>query len=187
MRRSEGSENRVSAQISPEISTTAYAELARVTAAQLLGLDAVLYVRFGDGLERAVPWTSLPFARALALEPSKARVGHDGETVVMGDEAGREVDVSAQSLRAALDDQYREALRRTDDGERKLVGARIRTFREGAGLSQLELSRRSGIAQESLSRIETGRSDPRLGTLRRLAQGMGLSLNQLLKRLSTDV
>jgi DNA-binding XRE family transcriptional regulator len=63
-------------------------------------------------------------------------------------------------------------------------GARLRTVREGLGLSQLELSRRSGIAQESLSRIETGRRDPRLGTLQRLARGLGLSLEQLMGRLS---
>ncbi len=175
----------MSAQISSEASPIAHTEFARVTEAKFLELDAVLYVRFRDGLERAVPWTSLPFARALALEPTDAHVGHGGETVVLGDATGREVDVSAQSLRAALDDHYRAALRRADDGERRLVGARIRAVREGASLSQLELSRRSGVAQESLSRIETGHSDPRLGTLRRLAQGMGLSLNQLLERLST--
>jgi DNA-binding XRE family transcriptional regulator len=176
----------VSTQMSSEVSPIAYTELSKVTEAKFLGLDAVLYVRFGDGLERAVPWKSLPFARRVAMEPTKARAGHGGETVVLGDETGREVDLSAQSLRAALDDQYRAALRRADDGERRLVGARIRAVRESAGLSQLELSRRSGVAQESLSRIETGLRDPRLGTLRRLAQGMGLSLNQLLERLSAS-
>jgi hypothetical protein len=113
----------MSTQISPEVSPAAYTEFARVIEAKLLGLDAVFYVRFGDGLERAVPWASLPFARTLALEPITARAGHGGETVVLGDESGREVDVSAQSLRAALDDKFREALRRADSGERKLVGA----------------------------------------------------------------
>jgi DNA-binding XRE family transcriptional regulator len=174
----------VTTQTGSEVSANVYAELARVTEAKFLGLDGLIYVRFGDGLERAVPWASLPFARALAIEPATARAGHDGETVVLGDATGCEVEVSAQSLRAALDDQYRAALRRADDGERRLVGARIRAVREGASLSQLELSRRSGVAQESLSRIETGHTDPRLGTLRRLAQGMGLSLNQMLELLA---
>lgn len=174
----------MSTQTTSELSPVAYAEFARVTDARYLRLDAVLYVRFGDDLERAVPWASLPFARGLAMEPTTAHVGHSGETVVLGDETGREVDVSAESLRAALDDKHRAALRRADEGERRLVGARIRAVRETAGFSQLELSRRSGVAQESLSRIETGHSDPRLGTLRRLAQGMGLSLNQLLERLA---
>ncbi len=72
------------------------------------------------------------------------------------------------------------------DGSGRQVGARLRAVRVSTNLSQLELSRRSGIAQESLSRIETGWRDPRLGTLRRLAQGMGLSLDQLLERLRVD-
>ncbi len=100
------------------------------------------------------------------------------------DRTGREVDVSAESLRAALDEEYRARLLSADDDERRIVGARLRTVRESLGLSQLEVSRRSGIAQESLSRIEMGRRDPRLGTLRRLARGMGLSLDQLMERLS---
>jgi transcriptional regulator with XRE-family HTH domain len=49
-----------------------------------------------------------------------------------------------------------------------------------------QLDGRSGIAQESLSRIETGRRDARLGTLQRLARGMGLSLDQLTERLSAS-
>ena len=174
----------MSTQTSSEAHPIAYTEFARVSEAKFLRVDAVLYVRFGDGLERAVAWASLPFARALAIEPTTARAGHGGETVVLGDETGREVDVSAESLRAALDEHYRAALRRADEGERRLVGARIRAVRESASLSQLELSRRSGIAQESLSRIETGQSDPRLGTLRKMAQGMGLSLNQLLEQIA---
>jgi ribosome-binding protein aMBF1 (putative translation factor) len=99
-------------------------------------------------------------------------------------ESGREVDVSAESLRAALDEECGARLQSADQSERRATGARIRVAREGLGLSQLELSRRSGIAQEPLSRIETGRRDPRLGTLQKLARGMGLSLEQLLVRLS---
>jgi DNA-binding XRE family transcriptional regulator len=101
--------------------------------------------------------------------------------------SGEKFDLSGETLRAALDDEYREALISADDRERRDLGARIRTVRERANLSQLELSRRSGIAQESLSRIETGRRDPRLGTLRRLSGGMGLSLEQFLERLGDDL
>lgn len=152
--------------------------------ARFLRVDSVLLVRFGDGLERVVRWADLPFARRLDCDPESARADESGETVVLSDAAGDEVTVDAESLRAALDERYRESLQQADDKERWQVGARFRSVREEAGLSQLELSRRSGLAQESLSRIETGRSDPRLGTLRRLARGMDLSLEQLLERLS---
>ena len=39
----------VSTQTTSELSPVAYAEFARVTEARYLRLDAVLYVRFGDG------------------------------------------------------------------------------------------------------------------------------------------
>lgn len=157
-----------------------------VAEAKLFALDSVLCLRFGDGLERAVLWADLPFARQLGLDPVAASPGPGGESVVLVDKAGKEIDVSAISLRAALDEEYRVRLQSVDDDERKAVGAKIRAVRESASLSQQELSRRSGIAQESLSRIETGRRDPRLGTLQRLARGMGLSLDQLMERLSAS-
>ena len=156
----------------------------RVLVVRFCAFDSILWVEFGDGLERAVRWSDLPFARELGLVPVTASAGFGGESVVLADEAGSEIDVSASSLRAFLDEQYRASLESADDSERKMVGARIRAARESASLSQQELSRRSGIAQESLSRIETGRRDPRLGTLRRLAKGLDLSLDQLLEVLS---
>jgi DNA-binding XRE family transcriptional regulator len=156
----------------------------RVLVARFCAFDSVLWVEFGDGLERAVRWSDLPFARELSLVPVVASAGLGGESVVLTDEAGSEITVSASSLRSFLDEQYRAKLESEDDKERKIVGARIRAARESAGLSQQELSRRSGMAQESLSRIETGRRDPRLGTLRRLAKGLDLSLDQLMERMS---
>ena len=59
----------MSAQVSTEVSRPASAELGRVVEARFFLLDSVLYVRFGDGLERAVRWSELPFARRLAVEP----------------------------------------------------------------------------------------------------------------------
>lgn len=170
----------------PEPALTASDERERVKEARFFALDAVLCLRFADGLERAVRWVDLPFARRLDFSPALANVGSGGECVSLIDEAGRQIEVSAGSLRAALDEEYRLRLVSADDGERRLVAERIRAVRESADLSQLELSRRSGIAQESLSRIETGRRDPRLGTLQKLARGMGMSLDQLMQRLSTD-
>jgi DNA-binding XRE family transcriptional regulator len=177
----------MSARIHTQARRAPSAESGRVAEARFFALDSVLFVRFGDGLERAVRWADLPFARRLVLDPVAASVGADGGSVVLSDGVGANAEVSAESLRAALDDEYLEALHSLDTSERRLVGARIRVVREGANLSQLELSRRSGIAQESLSRIETGRRDPRLGTLRRLARGMDLSLEQLLERLAADM
>ncbi len=45
----------------------------------------------------------------------------------------------------------------------------LRTIRELSGLSQAELSRRSGINQGYISTIEGGKKSPRPGTVRRFA------------------
>ena len=154
-----------------------------VNEARFVSMDSVLDLRFEDGLERAVHWADLPFARRLGIAPVAASVGLGKESVTLVDQTGVEMDVSGESLRAALDEEYRARLLSADDDERRIVGARLRTVRESLG-EPVGVSRRSGIAQESLSRIEMGRRDPRLGTLRRLARGMGLSLDQLMERLS---
>lgn len=173
--------------ISPAAAITPQEERTRIEKARFFALDSILCLRFDDGLERAVRWVDLAFSHRLDFTPVAATTGQGGESVLLVDENGREIEVSASSLRAALDDEYRARLLSADDGERKIVGARIRAVRESADLSQQELSRRSGIAQESLSRIETGRRDPRLGTLQRLARGMGLSLDQFMERLSAGI
>jgi DNA-binding XRE family transcriptional regulator len=161
-------------------------ESGLVVEAGFFALDSILHVRFEDGVERAVRWGELPFATHLGFVPVGAAPGHGGESLVLVDATGREVTLSAESMRAALDEEYRARVCAQDESERGIVGTRLRTVRRTMDLSQLQLSRRSGIPQESLSRIENGRRDPRLGTLQRLARGFGLTLDQLMERLSVD-
>ncbi|MEI3377760.1 MAG: helix-turn-helix transcriptional regulator [Coriobacteriales bacterium] len=48
--------------------------------------------------------------------------------------------------------------------------------RQSIGMTQAELARKTGMKQNAISRIETGETNPTLGTLHRLAQGMGRHL-----------
>ncbi|MDR2569932.1 MAG: helix-turn-helix domain-containing protein [Oscillospiraceae bacterium] len=48
--------------------------------------------------------------------------------------------------------------------------------RKDTGLTQKQLSQRTGIAQGDISRIENGNANPSLNTLKRLASAMGLTL-----------
>ena len=45
-----------------------------------------------------------------------------------------------------------------------------------SGLTQKELSEKTGITQADISRLEKGNANPSLRTLRRLAAGMGMNL-----------
>ena len=59
--------------------------------------------------------------------------------------------------------------------ERAIIQAII-DARQQAGLTQKELSERSGIAQGDISKMERGNANPSIHTLQRLAKGMGMTL-----------
>lgn len=48
--------------------------------------------------------------------------------------------------------------------------------RQTSGLTQKELSERTGIAQGDISKLEKGNANPSIRTLQRLATGMGMIL-----------
>lgn len=48
--------------------------------------------------------------------------------------------------------------------------------RKASGLTQKQLSERTGIAQGDISKLENGSANPSLKTLQRLAAGMGMQL-----------
>lgn len=156
----------------------------RILAAKVV--DGIIWVQFGDGLERAVEWRELPFAKRLGVVPTAAWAREHGDSVSVRDASGREAGIDAGVLRAAMDADFQKHMAAEDEADRRAVGAKIRRLRERLNLSQEEVSRKGGLPQESLSRIENGRRDPRLDTLRKLAKGFGVTLPVLLERLSSD-
>ena len=48
--------------------------------------------------------------------------------------------------------------------------------RKASGLTQKELSERTGIAQSDISKLENGSANPSIKTLQRLAAGMGMTM-----------
>lgn len=57
---------------------------------------------------------------------------------------------------------------------------RLRTIREGKGVSLRGLKKLSGVAVATLARIEAGGYDPRLSTLRRIAKALGVTVAELI-------
>jgi len=49
-------------------------------------------------------------------------------------------------------------------------------LRKASGLTQVQLSNKTGIAQCDISRIESGKANPSIKTLMRLAAGMGMRI-----------
>lgn len=70
-----------------------------------------------------------------------------------------------------------------DEAEKKLLadaGHRIRETRAAQGLSLEQLARLTGISAPALSLIETGKRDPRLTTLKRIADALRVPLAALI-------
>jgi transcriptional regulator with XRE-family HTH domain len=58
---------------------------------------------------------------------------------------------------------------------------RIKTLREQRGLSQEALAEKAGISRGYLARLETGRHDPTVGTVEKLAKALRVKVTELLK------
>ena len=61
------------------------------------------------------------------------------------------------------------------------VAANLRARREAAGISQVELARRSGVDLSHINKIENARRDPTTSMLLRLARAIGTTPAELLR------
>jgi XRE family transcriptional regulator, regulator of sulfur utilization len=61
------------------------------------------------------------------------------------------------------------------------VGARVRALREAMGLSLRDLAERSGVSAPMLSQVERGETSPTLALAAKIAEGLELTLSQLLR------
>ncbi len=59
------------------------------------------------------------------------------------------------------------------------LGKAIRWLREQGGMTQAVLASDSGVSASRLSGIEAGKVDPSWGTVRQVAEGLGVSLETL--------
>jgi HTH-type transcriptional regulator, competence development regulator len=66
------------------------------------------------------------------------------------------------------------------EADAKTVGDRVRDARVKAGLSQSQLARLCGMVQSRIAEIEAGESDPRLSTVRRVAEALSIPISDLL-------
>lgn len=68
-----------------------------------------------------------------------------------------------------------------------IVARNVRRFREERALSLGELSRRSGLAKQTIVAVESGRSNPTVDTLERLADALDVSIRGLLSEFGTEL
>lgn len=64
---------------------------------------------------------------------------------------------------------------------RKLVGRNVRRLRQQAGMTQEELSAKSGFGQQYISDLELGRRNPTILSLYEIAQALGATPTALIE------
>ena len=63
----------------------------------------------------------------------------------------------------------------------RVLARRIRSEREGKGVSQEDFADDCGLHRTAIGLLERGKSIPRLDTLLLVSQGLGLSVSELLR------
>ena len=66
--------------------------------------------------------------------------------------------------------------------EHRRVGLNVQRLRRDRELSQEELAHRSRVHQTYLSGVETGRRNPSVGVLGRIARALGVDIEELFRR-----
>ncbi len=65
------------------------------------------------------------------------------------------------------------------------LGARVAYLRKSKKMSQLDLSLEAGVTKNYICDLEHGRRNPSLLTLEKIAKGLGVSVDELLKGLGS--
>ena len=59
------------------------------------------------------------------------------------------------------------------------LGSRIKKIREGKNITQAELAARVNKDQQSIQRLEAGRVNPSHISLKEIAEGLGININEV--------
>jgi transcriptional regulator with XRE-family HTH domain len=65
----------------------------------------------------------------------------------------------------------------------RALANRIKELRDQKGISQEELAHRAGLSRTGMGFLETGKRWPRLDTLMKVADGLNITVDELLKGL----
>lgn len=143
-----------------------------LVAARLLHGSRELEVRFRFGQTYRLD----PAALGLEGRVILATLGDDPRTIVVGLAKGAMVDVPSTAVLALAEPAYRAALTR----KATTVGERVRAIRKAQGRTAMEVAAASGMARSNFARLEAGKHEPRLDTLRRVADALGVPADALI-------
>ena len=68
-----------------------------------------------------------------------------------------------------------------DGVELRKLGKVIRSKRESRGLTQVELAQKAGVDRNYIGMVERGERNPSYLSLQKIAQGLGLSVDEMIR------
>lgn len=139
-------------------------------------------LEFVDGLYGEITFMSLEIediANNLLLD--SVQISDLGNAIELFTNDGELFDIDSQVLRLLISEQVKDEIAKQTELTALNVGRKIALARKNNKLTQVDLSKLTDIDQAILSKIETGKHLPRFDTLERIAQGMGISLTELLQ------
>ena len=141
-------------------------------------LDDGIELRFADGSKGLIPYADVPEVKERAAV-SSLELPNPYE-MVLGTVHGEQVELPWDFARHYCDASYRPAIEAIAMQGRQTLGARIRGFRESAGLTQEALASAAHIGRVTLVRLENGEQSPRFKTLDAIAKALGRRVPELL-------
>jgi DNA-binding XRE family transcriptional regulator len=131
-----------------------------------------LEVRFRYGQAYRVDVASLGLRSPAIL----ATLGNDPRVVVVGWRDGSMADVPVSAILTVAEPAYRGQVTQ----KAATVGAKVRALRLASGRTAIEVAQAAGMARSNFARLEASRHEPRLTTLRRVAEALAVPLDALL-------
>jgi len=142
-----------------------------------------LVVRFADGDEVSISADRLlPVGKGARWEGTAVEDGlhlHVPVAAGQGDSGGDATDIPWDTVRTLTDPQFAAEMAQAAARNALQVGATLRTLRRQRGLTAAEMGSRTGMTQQSISRIENGRHNVSFATLEKLLAAMGCTLRDL--------
>ena len=120
------------------------------------------------------------FLRSRSVGPCPASNWPNPYELVVETDRGEQVEIPWDFARHYCDASYRPAIEAIAMQGRQTLGARIRDFRESAGLTQEALAHAANIGRVTLVRLEKGEQSPRFRTLDAIARALGKRVSELL-------
>ena len=159
------------------MSTVRVFNVERIIVAVTLGEDGVK-ASFADGYSGTVPFKSIPEIRDRS-RLNAIELPNPYEIVLTATNDER-VELPWDFVRHYCNQTYRSRMELIASEGKQLLGARVRTLREAACLTQEALAGAAGIGRATMIRLENGKHAPKLSTLRAIAQVLGTPVEDLL-------